>query len=84
MPNQNGRLPIEAGQALCETHKLSQVIVIGKTQSGRQVCMTYGMTQRDKENAAIAGAFWERIIALVGKAQGANGVCQLLQELRNR
>lgn len=84
MPNQNGRLPIETGKALCETHKLSQVVVIGKTQSGAQVCMTYGMTQKDNENAAIAGAFWERVIALVGKAKGADGVCELLRELRRR
>lgn len=83
MANENGRLPQRLGREICETHKLSQVVVIGKTQSGVQVCMTHGLTQKDQENAAIAGAFWERVIALVGKAKGANGVCELLRDLRS-
>lgn len=84
MPNQNGRLPLSAGREICDQHKLTQVVVIGRTTTGAQVCMTYGVTQKDCENAAIAGRFWERVIALGTKCEAVKAIRDLLHELTNR
>lgn len=84
MANQNGRLPISAGKKFCEEHKLTQVVIIGKSVSGAQCCMTYGITMKDCENAAIAGKFWERVIALGTKCDAIKAIRELLHELTNR
>lgn len=81
MANQNGRIPIAAGKRFCEEHGLTQIVVIARTRRGSQCCMTYGVTIKDCENAAIAGRFWERVIGLGTKAEAAEAIRGLLREL---
>lgn len=81
MANQNGRIPLTVGKKICEENHLTQVVVIGKSVSGAQVCMTYGVTLKDCENAAIAGRFWERVIGLGTKCDAVKAIRGLLSEL---
>lgn len=81
MSSHNGRLPVEAARKLCEDHGLSQVVIIAKTQRGAQVCMTYGVTQKDNENAAIAGRFWERVLTFGSKCGSVTSIKELLRDL---
>lgn len=83
MVNQNGRIPIAAGRKFCEENKLTQVVIIARTVKGTQCCMTYGVTMKDCENAAVAGRFWERVIGLGTKRQAAKAIRELLAELES-
>lgn len=75
--NGNGRIPKEVARQLLETHKLSQIVIVAKTQSGVQICVTDGFTQKDKENAQAAGKVWDLIMSL-GHRKGPT----LMQTLR--
>lgn len=81
--SQNGRIPIAAGKRFCEEHGLTQVVVIGKSRTGSQCCMTYGVTMKDCENAAIAGKFWSRVIGLGTKCDAVKAIKDLLRELQD-
>lgn len=75
--NANGRIPKAEARRLLESHRLSQVIIIARTQQGAQVCVSDGLTIRDRENAQAAAEIWD-LVMKVGQRKGPS----LLEILR--
>jgi hypothetical protein len=82
MVNGNGRIPKREAAKLIADYKLSQIVIVARTQCGTQICVTDGLTIRDQENAAAAGKIWDKIMSL-GK-RNCPSLSQLLREISGK